>query len=234
MADIVHHRALSLPAASRPAPAPVTTTTMPPFGSLRCWPRDKFRPRRQRLRRHGEMAAHEPAARHLRRRPLPNCRAVYPTEILARGRWPLAGASRHQRRACRARRGPGAAPHCEPSIMHCSVFTVRPLRQALDALGTPAAGGREAPANGTGLEPGFQSDTLLGSWVGAGDVGDEQPAHGQPFLHVGEVVGDEDGTCLSASSVRSRGGHSRGRDRRWSRREAAGNDMARWWTMSAM
>jgi hypothetical protein len=40
-----------------------------------------------------------------------------------------------------------------------------------------------------GLEPRFQSVALLGTRVGAGDAGEEQPAHGQPFLHV-EVVGD--------------------------------------------
>ena len=34
---------MSLPAAFRPAPVPVTTTTMPAFGSSRCWQRDKFR-----------------------------------------------------------------------------------------------------------------------------------------------------------------------------------------------
>src|SRR2546423_3332769 len=41
-----------------------------------------------------------------------------------------------------------------------------------------------------GLEPGFQLSALLGTRVRTGDVGDEQLAHGQPFLHVGEVVGD--------------------------------------------
>ena len=64
------------------------------------------------------------------------------------------------------------------------------LRQALDALGTPAAGAVQRQPMAAGLEPGFQSGALLGARVGAGDVGDEQPAHGQPFLHVGEVVGD--------------------------------------------
>ena len=64
------------------------------------------------------------------------------------------------------------------------------LRQALDAFGTPAAGAVKRQPMAAGLEPGFQSGALLGTRVGAGDVGDEQPAHGQPFLHVGEVVGD--------------------------------------------
>ena len=64
------------------------------------------------------------------------------------------------------------------------------LRQALDAFGTPAAGAVQRQPMAAGLEPGFQSGALLGTRVGAGDVGDEQPAHGQPFLHVGEVVGD--------------------------------------------
>jgi len=41
-----------------------------------------------------------------------------------------------------------------------------------------------------GLEPGFQSCALLGVGIGARYIGDEQPAYGQPFLHVGEVVGD--------------------------------------------
>ena len=64
------------------------------------------------------------------------------------------------------------------------------LRQALDALGTPAAGAVQRQPMAAGLEPGFQSGALLGTRVGTGDVGDEQPAHGQPLLHVGEVVGD--------------------------------------------
>src|SRR5262245_26942064 len=64
------------------------------------------------------------------------------------------------------------------------------LRQALDAFGTSAAGAVKRQPMATGLEPGFQSGTLLGPWVGASDVGDEKPAHGQPFLQVGEVVGD--------------------------------------------
>src|SRR5262245_8992853 len=41
-----------------------------------------------------------------------------------------------------------------------------------------------------GVEPGFQLGALLGSRVGAGDVRDQQAAQGQPFLQVGEVVGD--------------------------------------------
>src|SRR6516162_1250911 len=64
------------------------------------------------------------------------------------------------------------------------------LRQSLDALGTPAAGAVKCQPMTTVLEPGFQSSALLGPRVGAGDVGDEKPAHGQPFLHVGKVIGD--------------------------------------------
>src|SRR5262245_32551483 len=42
----------------------------------------------------------------------------------------------------------------------------------------------------TGPEPGFQPGALLGTRVGAGDIGDEQPAHRKPLLQIGEVVGD--------------------------------------------
>src|SRR5262245_43270674 len=64
------------------------------------------------------------------------------------------------------------------------------LRQALDARSAPAARAMKCQPMAAGLEPGFQSGALLGSGVGAGDVGDEQPAHAQPLLHVGKVVGN--------------------------------------------
>src|SRR5262245_45323643 len=64
------------------------------------------------------------------------------------------------------------------------------LRQALDAFGTPAAGAMQRQPMSASLEPGLQPCTLLGSRVGAGDIGEEQPAHVKPFLNVGEVVGD--------------------------------------------
>jgi hypothetical protein len=41
-----------------------------------------------------------------------------------------------------------------------------------------------------GLEPGSQSGALLGPRVGTGDVGDEKPAHGQPLLKVGKIIGE--------------------------------------------
>src|SRR6476646_4197055 len=76
-----------------------------------------------------------------------------------------------------------------PSNAGCSVLTVRrwvrPSRR-----GTPAAGAVKRQPVAAGLEPGFQSCALLGVGIGARHIGDEQPAYVQPFLHVGEVVGD--------------------------------------------
>src|SRR5262249_46355755 len=64
------------------------------------------------------------------------------------------------------------------------------LRQALDALGAPAAGAVKCEPMAAGLEPGFQANALLVAGVGAGDVGDEEPVYGPHFLQDGKVISD--------------------------------------------
>src|SRR5262245_58274139 len=78
-----------------------------------------------------------------------------------------------------------------------------------------------------GLEPGFQSGALLGTRVGASDVGDKQPAHRQPFLHVGEVIGDG-GRNLSLGQQREepKAGIVVVMTGAGAGRKAAGNDMS--------
>jgi hypothetical protein len=62
------------------------------------------------------------------------------------------------------------------------------LRRPLDAFGMPTGGAMMRQPMAAGPESAFQSDALRG--------GDEQAAHGQPILYVGEVVGDESRNSL--------------------------------------
>jgi hypothetical protein len=68
------------------------------------------------------------------------------------------------------------------------------LRRPLDAFGMPTGGAMMRQPMAAGPESAFQSDALRGTRVG--DGGDEQAAHGQPILYVGEVVGDESRNSL--------------------------------------
>jgi len=47
-----------------------------------------------------------------------------------------------------------------------------------------------------GFEPLLHRPALRGVGIRPGDVGDEQPTRGQPFLDVGEVVGDRGGDVV--------------------------------------
>src|SRR5262245_31356572 len=75
--------------------------------------------------------------------------------------------------ACWRMRQEHAAEQCMMLGLHSAA-----LRQTLDAFGTPAAGAMKRQPMSAGLEPGSQPDTLLGTRVGAGDVGEEQSAQG--------------------------------------------------------
>ena len=64
------------------------------------------------------------------------------------------------------------------------------IAHALDPLGSAAAGPVQAEPMATCLQPALDGVGLQGVRVGAGDIGDQQLADRQPFLDVGEVVGD--------------------------------------------
>ena len=64
------------------------------------------------------------------------------------------------------------------------------LAGALDPLGAAAAGAMQGQPMAARLQPALDGAGLRGVGVGAGDVGDQQPADRQPFLDVREVVGD--------------------------------------------
>ena len=64
------------------------------------------------------------------------------------------------------------------------------LAHAFDPLGAAAAGAVQAQPVAAGLQPVPDGAALRGVGIRAGDVGDQQPADRQPFLDVGEVVGD--------------------------------------------
>src|SRR5205814_633129 len=70
------------------------------------------------------------------------------------------------------------------------------LPRAFDALGAAAAGAVQGQPVSAGLEPLLNRPALRGVGIRPGDVGDEQPTRGQPFLDVGEVVGDRGGDVL--------------------------------------
>ena len=64
------------------------------------------------------------------------------------------------------------------------------LAHALDPLGAAAAGAMQAQPVAARLQPMLDGAALRGVGIGAGHVGDQQLADRQPFLDVGEVVGD--------------------------------------------
>ena len=64
------------------------------------------------------------------------------------------------------------------------------LAQALHPLGATAAGAMQAQPMAARLQPALDGAALRGIGIGAGHVGDQQPADRQPFLDVREVVGD--------------------------------------------
>ena len=64
------------------------------------------------------------------------------------------------------------------------------LRYSLHTFCTSAARAMQCQPMAAGLEPGLQSGALLGTRIGAGDVGEEKSADGQPFLQVREIIGD--------------------------------------------
>ena len=65
-----------------------------------------------------------------------------------------------------------------------------PHPRPLDPLRAAAAGSVQGQPLAAGLQPGLQGAGLRGVGVGAGDIGDQQLADRQPFLEIGEVVGD--------------------------------------------
>ena len=64
------------------------------------------------------------------------------------------------------------------------------LPDALDALGAAATGAVQGQPPAAVLHPAPDGDALRGVRIRARDVGDQEPAHGQPLLDVTEVIGD--------------------------------------------
>ena len=62
--------------------------------------------------------------------------------------------------------------------------------RAFDALGAAAAGAVQGQPMAARLEPFADRPALRGIGIGAGDIGDQQPAERQPLRDIGEIVGD--------------------------------------------